>query len=102
MTTPSDNIFDDVAPISTFGPRMTWLYDCLRIRKFEPRSKQRLPVFEDGAACALWNSGDHKSWLLYPNEGYLVQQDGEGIVPVKLNRNGTVEPRYDHDLRQAL
>jgi hypothetical protein len=32
----------------------------------------------------------------------LVQQDGKGLIPVKLNPDGTVEPRYDHDLRHAL
>lgn len=53
---------------------------------------QKGPTFDDAAACALWNSGD-RSWMLYEKDGYLVQQDGDGIAAVTVNPDGTVVPR---------
>jgi hypothetical protein len=70
---------------------------CLRghLQKFigDRESTRSAPSFDAAAACALYNSGDRESWRLYPEDGYLVQQDGEGLVRVSVNPDGTVEPK---------
>ncbi len=57
------------------------------------REVTRAVPFDAALVCALYNSGDRESWRLYPEDGYLVQQDGEGLVRVSVNPDGTVEPK---------
>lgn len=63
------------------------------VEKFLGSPTTNVPSFDDVTACALYNSGDRESWHLYPEDGYLVQQDGEGLVRVTVNPDGTIEPK---------
>lgn len=63
------------------------------LEKFSGSPTTNVPSFDAVATCALYNSGDRESWLLYPEDGYLVQQDGGGLVRVTVNPDGTVEPK---------